>query len=696
MRRIEAAVMLALLASCAVKTTSDALCHKDENCPADERCQLSGPDTGRCVACVPDPRCVDNVGTSCSADGTAVVTCQHNEGSCWYRSEVSCASQGLSCGQSHGVPECLCPGNPTANFHVDPVGGSDDVGTAPYPTGAADPPQCRYRTLTHAIEQAKAQTEAQVAGQTGAAKVIATGATGSGTPVVFPASAETLPIEVPPGVSLETVDAVPGSPATGTYVMDFDAAAGPALKLHPGSKIAGWLVRNSSTSPGIGPAVSTDCSSDGEITIDGLSIEALSEGKLAAERGIDLDGVCKATFTAVSIAHTSGDGVLVAGGAQLEATALNVATGDNVAVAVAGGGGGGSAGGGGGGSAARTGGNGVSVVGPSSALALHGGRIETNGKAGIEVLSGGALSVDQGASVSSNGTSGISIQASSATLTGTSDRRITVAENLGAGVLFCNGNKLCGTNASATFQVSEVNLTKNGDGVVIQNEAGTQIALQSSTFDANTGDGLKITGSAAAVSGGNSTVVYGCPFTGGTHAIELVGDTDTWVTVQESTLSGASDTAFLAALVGSGHSGLTMRHNTIVDNKTTTARGMGASLRKVGGLFFSEGAPTLVFEQNTVARNEGDQLFVSSNDGNPWQLGASDCTKANVFGCYAAGAVGVAAEGATVYVEYASWRKSPPVKGTDLYSFDSGSILLAPSGSSGALACGSVPADLCP
>jgi len=679
MRRIQAAVVLAFLASCAVKTTSDALCLNDENCPADERCQHAGSDAGRCVACVPDARCVNVEGTSCSADGAAKVTCQHNAGSCWYRTEVNCASQGLSCGLLGGALECLCPDNSEAAvLYVDPAHGS----SSPHATGVKDPPQCRYRTLTEALALAKLAVQAQ-AGQTGTAKVILTGAAGPSSPVVFGVSTETPPLAVTSGVSLETEDVVAGAPATGAYVMTFDAAAGPAVTLDPGSRIAGLLLQNVSTSSGASPVVSIACATGAQFTLDSLSIEGASDGGFTAARGIDLDGACTANLTAVTIEHTSSDGVVVAGGARLDATALNVSTGDN---------------GGGGGGGDRSGGNGVTVIGPSSSLALHGGRIEKNGQAGIEVSTLGTLSVDQGASVSGNGTSGILLQASSATLTGMSNHRITVSENLGSGVLFCNGNKLCGTNTSATFQVSAVDFTKNGDGVAIQNEAGTQIALQSSTFDANTGDGVKITASAAAAAGVSSTVVDGCRFTGGTHAIELVGDTDTWVTVQDNTLSGASDTAFVAALVGGGHSGLTMRHNTIVDNKTTTARGLGASLRKVGGLFFSEGAPTLVFEENTVARNEGDQLFVSSNDGNPWQLGASDCTKANVFGCYAfaSGAVGVAAEGATVYAEYAYWRKSPPVKGTDLYSFNGGSILLAPSLSSGALACGSVAADLCP
>jgi hypothetical protein len=197
--------------------------------------------------------------------------------------------------------------------------------------------------------------------------------------------------------------------------------------------------------------------------------------------------------------------------------------------------------------------------------------------------------------------------------------------------------------------------------------------------------GLRVDRSGQPVQGVNSTLVDHCEFKGGTNGISLTGTGSgiTWVTVQGSQLSGASDTAFVAKLPGAGYSGVTLLDNTIAGNGVGTGSQApilrGTAKRPVGGVFFTSGVPSLVFQHNTLMNNTGDQLFVSSSDNSkPWRFdNPSDCSQANVFACYASGQ-GVIAEGkANVYVGSAQWPGDPPSQGTDYMTFGSASISLS-------------------
>jgi hypothetical protein len=478
--------------------------------------------------------------------------------------------------------------------------------------------------------------------------------------------------EFPPGVAANGASAA----ASGAYVVEFDSAAHAALSLHDGASVFGLVLRNTSTQDGARAAISIgDCDGYAKVWIGGLSIEGLSPGNFGAASGVEISGPCDVKLTNLVINQTSGDGLMASGGAKVDATDLAVA--------------------------GSTGGNGVTITGPITAVALHGARLTGNAKNGIEVAEGGSLQIDtQGGhavAISDNGLDGLRIQTSSATLAGTSDFPIAIADNVGAGILYCNGETAdCGKDQTAAFQASFLKVERNRDGVQIDDEAGAAVGLTSSSFSDNLGAGLRIDRSGVPLQGKSSTVVDQCRFTGGLNGISLTGNGVTWVTVKGSQLSGASDTAFVAELLGAGYSGVELVDNTIAGNGGQTPR--GTTKRPVGGLFFTSGVPSLTFQGNKVMKNTGDQLFVSSSDtSTPWRFdGPSDCSKPNVFACYASGQ-GVNVDGkANVYLGYATWPGEPPSKGTDYMNFGGGVMSLSvPSTPSATSLCGVVPDGFC-
>ncbi|WP_242344413.1 right-handed parallel beta-helix repeat-containing protein [Anaeromyxobacter terrae] len=305
MRRLLPIVLVAL-AACQVDVEG-APCRglglASEDCPAGQGCGLDGRCSARaaaptCALCTPeDRRCkdTDSTGTSTSAkiqecSATADPVCGE------WKTVIPCES-GLVCEKS-GAPSCECPASDGTTYAVAAPGSVPAGG--PTPTGASQPPRCRFRSLTEAIV---------VAAQSGGT-VIAQGGT-SGQTVAFGSSTgETLPLDVPSGVIL-TSDA---SSSGASYAIQLDdATATAAVRLHAGATLAAFAIEN----------VVGDSTGDAlELACDGSSASAVLEsvamqGRSAADgqkklgHGLSVKDTCGVTAADVVIAGMESDALRV-------------------------------------------------------------------------------------------------------------------------------------------------------------------------------------------------------------------------------------------------------------------------------------------------------------------------------------------------------------------------------------------------
>ncbi len=295
MRRLAVAA-IAALAACSVKLEG-APCATDQNCPDEQRCVGASGARGRCVVC---PPLGETVGTGCpQADVVrcnpttkGVDTCMPDAASgCLVWHVQKPCTGGLTCGTSGGAPDCQCD-VAASDLVVDPAAGSP-AGAAPFPTGRADPPQCRFVTISAAFASWSA----------GITSVTVQGAGPS--PAVFSAAqGEIFPLDVPPGVELRTADA---SPIPANYVIAIDdAGASPGVRLSPGSSLTGFTVRSTQA---VGTGIEVACpGSPGPVGVTGVLVDGA--GKLAT--GIDVTGACPTTLTDVSASGAIGPGLRVA------------------------------------------------------------------------------------------------------------------------------------------------------------------------------------------------------------------------------------------------------------------------------------------------------------------------------------------------------------------------------------------------
>lgn len=197
---------------------------------------------------------------------------------------MDCGGDGLECDDTEGA--CRCPAAGPV-FAVDPDH-SGDGGLVP--TGAETNPACGFETLGAALAAAGAW-----AGVSGAAVVRAVSAPAGG--VFGPAAGDPIPIDVPPGVTLES--ATPSAPDG--WVVEVtsavDGATDPAVvRLGAGAVLRGFTIRNEVESPGAlpeGAAVRCDGTAG---TLSHVSIET---NDLAW--GVRLTGTCAATLDTVRV-----------------------------------------------------------------------------------------------------------------------------------------------------------------------------------------------------------------------------------------------------------------------------------------------------------------------------------------------------------------------------------------------------------
>jgi hypothetical protein len=291
-----AALAAALAGGCKVETEG-APCEvvaATDQCPSGQRCGTNLKCSEAAAACTP---CVTGA-RGCNAAQNARGTCASSGpddpcGTVVPDQDGGCGP--LLCDASGVEPVCACRIPAGAVFWADPVAG-ETADAVPAPTGAEEPPACRFRTLKLAV----AAAAQEVAGGAPSATVRAAGTPAFGAPVVFGAeSGETFPVEVAPGV---TVAAGGGDPDD-WVIEGADPAARAIVSVAAGGALDGFTVRSAATAgDATRPAIELACASAASARLDHLRVDAFGWGF-----GIAVLGSCgfDATGTEVSRATTA-------------------------------------------------------------------------------------------------------------------------------------------------------------------------------------------------------------------------------------------------------------------------------------------------------------------------------------------------------------------------------------------------------
>lgn len=304
MRSLVATMWLLTLTACSVNLEG-AHCSDDSNCPKDQRCDTA---TQKCVACVSDPECSE-VGWACSSDGTALLRCAYNSGSCFYSIRTVC-SAGCS------AQKCNCPQNSGPDFYADTVASSQS-GLFNAPTGVSDPPDCRFKTITEALDAANLHRPGS--------RAIAAGGSDQ-SPMIFSAG-ETFPLEVKPGATLTTSDATP-TPAH--YVIEV-AEAGPSrpvVQLNEDAAVTGFTIRPvGSGSASVAILVNCQTAGSGTVSVNGMVLDGKGAlAQAAIDYAFHLEGACSASVSGVTAENCAKSGVLLEsiGGATVTVASVTI------------------------------------------------------------------------------------------------------------------------------------------------------------------------------------------------------------------------------------------------------------------------------------------------------------------------------------------------------------------------------------
>ena len=301
-----AAIVAALLALAACKVDVEGapcgLPGTTADCPSGQACGVDGRCSAGADQCLDaSERCAP--GTSrCSLEGDRIETCTANAPcGAWefLPGNPDCGHSGLVCVGGE-TPVCGCPGAFAGpQFAADPIAGSA-AGAPPFPTGAASPSQCRFRSLGDAVSRASAVA--------GPATVQVYGA--SGAQVVFDASSGDGPIAIPANV---TVNAAAGAAATTLHAA---ASSGTPLVT-----LAGTLQGFKLDARDAGIAVQTSCGTSTP-TLSGVTVD----GGGTAGVGVAVSGGCGAALSHVDVTSVAGPALQIGA----DATADVVVTGGSL------------------------------------------------------------------------------------------------------------------------------------------------------------------------------------------------------------------------------------------------------------------------------------------------------------------------------------------------------------------------------
>lgn len=283
---------------------STAECPSGQACGNDLRCSERA---AQCVAA--KTFCLANASPAqkrCSAAPAAIETCTSADVVCgaWVVAapQDACAAN-LVCSTTSGSPACVCA-TPVSELAVDPASSS----SALTPTGAMQPPECRFKKLGDALAAAG---RAVSANPTATPVVRAVGGA-SGTTVGFGAAAtgETFPLTVPRQTTLASDSTTSG--AAYEIVLD-DGAAAAAIALSSRATLSHFSIRNvlgDATARAV--MLACDPASPDPVTLDSISIHGDGGAhKLGYGLLVGTTDTCGIVANAVSISGATVSGLHV-------------------------------------------------------------------------------------------------------------------------------------------------------------------------------------------------------------------------------------------------------------------------------------------------------------------------------------------------------------------------------------------------
>jgi hypothetical protein len=277
MRIAALAAALLLAAACSVELEG-ARCDTTEQCPADQACGNDRRCSVRAARC---ERCGAGE-LRCSKRADAIETCLGDDPVCgkWVASS-SCGP--LVCAQDGAAaPACVCT-PPATDVYVDPVAGESNA--AVVATGAPEPPECRFRTLTAALANAPP-----------AATVHAIGT----PPVVFGAD-ETFPLTIPSGVTLAGA-ADDGAVEAFRIARDAADASNPVVRLEAGATLQGFTIASATATA---PVVDLACTGSGIAALR----TSVVDGGASSRAGVVVSGTCGVDLLDVTLRSIDGPGL---------------------------------------------------------------------------------------------------------------------------------------------------------------------------------------------------------------------------------------------------------------------------------------------------------------------------------------------------------------------------------------------------
>lgn len=670
MRALACLAPFLFAAGCAVPLTG-APCETDDNCPRGQSCSASSktceegaapaPDAG--PSCVSDPVCAGPAKAVCDASGK-LATCEEASKGCFKvksaaaceagkacqdgacRCESGCAKDetacsadgklktclvdtgalcgtfvetacdtGLTCASASGPARCVCAApQPDGTLIVDPATSMPAV----EPSGAAEPPSCRFGRLTDALARATAGDIVSLGAQAAPAAVTVL-------------DQETFPLAVPAGVRVAAAGC-PGAqcdPSKWVVAVGAGATGAAALTLGADSTVSGVTVKYA------GGTVEALMSCDtGPVVLEDVALVGSDDATAKAARGLAAAGACKGALSRVaaslfasagfSVDGPDADLTVVGGGVRASGTGLELLRG----------------------SATLAPGNdsddATRVAFDENAVGIHVGKDGSSGAAtlgaakpriwnngtGLLLASASAKATLSNASIDNSASptgKGVVAKGGELTLSGGSigngdtglvvDGAIVDATRTEFRGASGNGIEVLATARDVILTGVRVTATRAAG---IKHQAGA-LAVFDSEIDGNIDDGVKVSGGALEL---GNTKVHG----NGVYGVSVAG--------AEASVHGCD-------LYGNGN------------------KNAGGGLGFVGA-----GASLRQFFSNKLHGNFRAQLYFGAAPATgSWSISAPTCSASsnpNALYCYATDAYGLLVENTTVEAKNVSWAHSPP------------------------------------
>ncbi|HYG66228.1 MAG TPA: right-handed parallel beta-helix repeat-containing protein, partial [Anaeromyxobacteraceae bacterium] len=286
MRRIAFLAAALLAAGCQVETEGAAcdLPGATDQCPSGQACGNDGKCSTRAASCA-ETRC--EVGAKECRDGAPAVIaeCRGTDPVCGVWETVETCATGLVCGE--GAAACACPLAASKTYYFDPER-SGDLGVEP--TGAPFPAECQLPSLEDALAAASAAPGGRAVAGAGVSSH-ALGAT----------------LEIPEGVTLAV--AAPDVAKVTLAVGALDAATRPAVVLHAGSALEGYVIRNEGATQGRAIEVACDAGAPARLAAVEIAAEKADVGRFTT--GVHVAGACGLEASDLAVAGASAAGLRV-------------------------------------------------------------------------------------------------------------------------------------------------------------------------------------------------------------------------------------------------------------------------------------------------------------------------------------------------------------------------------------------------